>query len=481
LLQGAAGLLAVNGGITSHGAVLMRTLNIPALTAVCNMSLDAEQQELRNNDGLGSLRAGDWVTIDGSSGLVYRGEVKTVPAGQDQYFSTLLFWADKYKQMAVRASVSCKADVTRAVEFRADGIGLLRTEYMFSTEECLPLFQQVILSEDAELRQKCLAEIMIRQRADFVDVFKVVKSGLVKIRLLDSPLSCFLPDPRCATTFDEEVRALAVRLHMPQEECLLKIRQLQEENPAYGLRGSRLFAVYPEIVAMQVTAIAGAVFDAKRTGIPLNPSIVIPRLFSDHEAEYLLPLIQETLTALCDSVVQSMRFLNISLKFLNISLGVAADSPRACTRMEKIATTQGCDFVAFDTDELTACMFGVTKDQASTLVPTYLEANLLAKNPFEELDVGTVGTMLHTAVDTCQRVCEHAEIDVNGNHCSNANSVRFLSHIGFSSVSCDPDRVPIAKLAAAQAKIHYDAMMSSGMKQDAFWSQLAALPTVVPK
>jgi pyruvate,orthophosphate dikinase len=294
--------------------------------------------------------------------------------------------------------------------------------------------------------------------------------GVVKIRLLNRGFSVFLPDPQYAHTehYQKDVQAIAERCGLSYEECHERILTHQEVNPEHGLRGSRLSVIYPDIFKMQVMAIAAGILEAKKQNISVTPSIVIPQKYTKIECDLLVPLIR----SVCLTVCQDARF---SLRYLNLTLGAMIEVPDGVAGAQEAVVSQGVDFVGFDSNDLTELMFGISKRDAAKIVPAYIhDHHIFAKDPFKELDLPSVGIMLQNAVHKCRETNGATQVTVYGDHCSDKNSLRFLSHIGVDSVCVDPLLVPIAKIAAAQGKILDDMHKKHPSPADDLWHGFAS-------
>eukprot|EP01036_Dinobryon_divergens_P024279 gene24279-32714_t len=474
-LNAAIGVLTIHGGVTSHAAVVMRGMGKPAVTGANRMSVrvvassTGEKDEsaqvaaadktatvgaagksegapsptgfvmelvgMRSNGNTAILRKGDVVTIDGSSGKVYFGEVPTVIAGRDANYQTVLKWADKYKRMQVLVNAETFDD-------GAEGVGLVRTEHMFFEKTRLDLFRQMILSATTEDRCACLMKMLPMQQQ-------------VTVRLLDPPLHEFLPKRNQTTlesfTYEEELLELSARLGISLDECVSRISALTESNPMLGFRGCRLSVVYPEITEMQTRAIFGAALDCMKEGITVSPQIMIPLVCSDHEVSYIVPIIRNAYALVCE---QYSSVYGDQGYHLNYSIGCMLEVPRAFLRAERIAAEKHIDFVSIGTNDLTQMVFGFSRDDTQRFMPAYLENHILAKDPFISLDIRGVGSLVTLAINKCKKA--NPAIKVTKLICVHAGdpaSIQFFNKIGLDYVSCSPSRIPIAKMAAAQAHI----------------------------
>ncbi len=416
----AQGVLTAHGGMTSHAAVVARGMGKPCVAGCEALSIDVAAGTVRLGDH--DLRAGDTITIDGGTGRVIAGPVKLVPPGINESFGAILEWADDLRRLEVRANADTPDDATKAREFGARGIGLCRTEHMFMAEDRLPVVREMILASDEEARRSALDRLLPLQQADFEGIFEAMSGLPVTIRLLDPPLHEFLPPP------DEA----------PDERTAERIRALQESNPMLGTRGCRLGLQYPEIYEMQVRAIARAALSVERRGgaAPL--------------VEIMHPLVAfaEELRRLRELTVDVMGQEGAS----DYLVGTMIELPRACIRADEIA--EYADFFSFGTNDLTQTALGFSRDDAEgKFLTTYLDEGILERNPFETLDQSGVGDLMRIAVERGRSVKEEIKLGICGEHGGEPASVAFCHRLGLDYVSCSPYRVPLARLAAAQAAL----------------------------
>jgi len=441
----AAGVLTTQGG-NSFSTDIQKECGKASVVEVKQLRIDGTAQTVVREDNHElTVKSGDVITIDGSTGLVYRGEVPAVGAAQDEYFYTVLNWADKYKKLRVFASCEDLQDVRKAFELGATGVGLLRTERMFQDKSCLDLFRRVLLSDSESERCRHLSEILPLQEAQFAEVFRSMNDRPVTVRLLDCPLQQFFPSPK-SPSYHDEVHEMAGRLGLSADDCMSRIKALQEVNPMLGKRGCRLSILHPEITIMQTKAVIGAALRVKQEGVSVKPHIVIPMVCSDHELDCVTPVIYKTWAAVCEEAGHSVNFLECTI-------GSMVEVPRACLRTEKIAVADYIDFLCIGTAGLTQLIFGVSREDMQKFLPMYLEKHIIAKDPFLDLDVPAVGSMVQLAVRKSRTANPGAKISVCGEHAGDPNSIRFFNKIAVDALSCSPYRVPIAKVAAAQAHI----------------------------
>jgi pyruvate, orthophosphate dikinase len=413
------GVLTAHGGMTSHAAVVARGMGKPCVAGCEGLSIDADTRTIRI--GSHELQEGDTITIDGASGSVIVGEVTLVPPQINEDFETVLAWADDVRRLKVRANADNAEDSAKAREFGAQGIGLCRTEHMFFGEERLPVMQEMILARDEEGRRSALDRLLPFQQSDFEEIFEVMAGLPVTIRLLDPPLHEFLPPIEEAT--DERMRQ--------------RIRLLHEANPMLGTRGCRLGIQWPEIYEMQVRAIARAAKAVQeRTGeTPL--------------VEIMHPLVgfAEELRLLRELTVDVMLEEAPEIEYL---CGTMIELPRAALRADEIA--EHADFFSFGTNDLTQTTLGMSRDDAEGKFLTfYLEEGVIESNPFETLDRSGVGDLMQIGVDRGRETKPEIKIGICGEHGGEPRSVEFCHGLGIDYVSCSPYRVPLARLAAAQA------------------------------
>jgi pyruvate,orthophosphate dikinase len=421
----ARGVLTAHGGMTSHAAVVARGMGKPCVAGCEALSIDLGAHRIRL--GGQELAEGDVITIDGGLGDVIVGEVPLVPPQIDENFETLLTWADSARRLRVRANADTPEDAAKAREFGAEGIGLCRTEHMFMAEERLPLVQAMILASSEEERRAALDKLLPHQQEDFEGILAAMAGLPVTIRLLDPPLHEFLPSL-------EEAES---------EEMARRIRSLREANPMLGMRGCRLGLVYPEIYEMQVRAIVRAALAvAERSGEAPLVEIMHPLVGFAEELKRLRRLTLDTASAELEQADRQLEYL----------IGTMIELPRACVRSDEIAGE--ADFFSFGTNDLTQTTLGFSRDDAEGKFLThYLEDRILDANPFETLDESGVGDLMRIAVERARGVKPDIKLGICGEHGGDARSVGFCHKLGLAYVSCSPYRVPLARLAAAQAAL----------------------------
>lgn len=439
----AQGVLTSRGGMTSHAAVVARGMGKPCVCGCESIKIDLEAGKFM----VGGLvvKAGDIITMDGSTGKVMLGEVPMIEPTLSDEFEILLNWANETKKLEVRANADTPEDAAKAREFGAEGIGLCRTEHMFMAQERLPIVQEMILSENIGDREAALAKLLPIQRGDFYGILKAMSPLPVCIRLLDPPLHEFLPshDELMVEIIEMRHANAPIREIAEKEELLKKVNKLHEANPMLGHRGCRLGITYPEIYVMQVRAIFEAMVQLKQEGFKNFVEIEIPLVID--QAEFLL-LRQHILNAY-EEIKQEK---NIELDF---ALGTMLELPRACVMADEIA--QQAEFFSFGTNDLTQTTLGFSRDDAEgKFIPVYLEKKIIKDNPFAVLDRKGVGSLMKLAAEKARSTRPEITLGICGEHGGEPSSIEFCHLLGLNYVSCSPYRIPIARLAAAQAAIN---------------------------
>lgn len=442
-MAAAQGILTSRGGMTSHAAVVARGMGKPAVAGCEDIKVDYKAGQFTTPDGT-VVKKGDYITIDGGTGNVYLGEVPTIDPEMDENFEKLMSWADEFRTMQVRTNADTPEDAELAVGFGAEGIGLCRTEHMFFDEDRLPIVQDMILADSKEEREKALEKLLPMQKGDFKGIFKAMGERPVTIRLLDPPLHEFLPD------HDEilvELTELKVKggdeAEIAEKESLLKaIERLHEMNPMLGHRGCRLGITYPEIYEMQARAIFEAATELVKEGINVHPEVMIPLVSHINEFKLMKEVVQKA----AEKVISEA---GVELEY---TIGTMIELPRACMTADEIA--QEAQFFSFGTNDLTQTTFGFSRDDAEgKFLAYYLDSEILEKNPFQVLDQKGVGQLVETGVTKGRSTNPELKVGICGEHGGEPSSVKFCHRIGLNYVSCSPYRVPIARLAAAQAQI----------------------------
>ncbi len=440
------GILTARGGMTSHAAVVARGFGIPCVAGCEAISVDEHENlfTVEVNGEQITLREGDFISIDGSTGKVYQGAVPTVAPEMSDELHLLLQWADEFRRLRVRANADNPHDAAKAREFGAEGIGLARTEHMFFGEQRLPIMQEMILVRTEKERRDALSRLLPFQRHDFFEIFEVMRGLPVTIRLIDPPLHEFLP------RYEDLIREVAqLEITAPdsaelaeKRRLLQRVEELHEANPMLGLRGVRLSLLYPEIVEMQVTAILEAAAEAARRGYDPHVEIMIPLVGHVNE----LKLAREHLERVAKEVMER-EAVRVDYKF-----GTMIEIPRAALTADEIA--QYAQFFSFGTNDLTQTTFGFSRDDAEgKFLAYYVEQKILPENPFVTLDRDGVGKLIRMAFDLGRAVRPDLKVGICGEHGGDPDSIAFCHEVGLDYVSCSPFRVPIARLAAAQAAL----------------------------
>lgn len=430
----AEGILTARGGMTSHAAVVARGMGKCCVAGCGEIKVDEAAKEIRAGEDL-VIKEGDYLSIDGSTGNVYLGEVKQSPVEVTGNFEKLMNWVDETKQMMVRTNADNPRDAKAAIEFGAEGIGLCRTEHMFFEEDRIPAVREMILSETVEQREKALEKILPMQRKDFFEIFEVMEGRPVNIRLLDPPLHEFLPQD------DETIKELAESMGIPAEKIRKRIVDLEEFNPMLGHRGCRLAITYPEICVMQARAIMEGAIQAVEKGIKVVPEIMVPLVGEVNELKVIREMITET-------VEKVMEEKGVKVDY---TIGTMIEIPRACVTADEIAEV--ADFFSFGTNDLTQMGFGYSRDDAGKFLGEYVDKEILEKDPFQVLDQKGIGKLVQMGAKLGRSVKPELKLGICGEHGGEPSSVEFCYNTGLNYVSCSPYRVPIARLAAAQASI----------------------------
>ena len=429
------GILTVRGGMTSHAAVVARGMGTCCVSGCSEISVDEEAKTF--TVGGKTYKEGDWISLDGSTGNVYGEKIDTVTATVSGNFAKFMDWADRYRQMEVRTNADTPKDAKQAYEFGAQGIGLCRTEHMFFAPERIAAIREMIVSKTKEQREKALDKILPMQRGDFEGLFREMKGLPVTIRLLDPPLHEFLPHT------DEEIATLAKDMNMTFDELKEVVVSLHEFNPMMGHRGCRLDITYPEIGVMQTKAIIGAAINVKKEGIDVKPEIMIPLVGDYKELVYVKNIITKTAD-------EMLKEANMDIKYM---VGTMIEIPRATLIADKIA--KEAEFFSFGTNDLTQMTFGFSRDDAGKFLGEYYSKNIYDFDPFARIDEEGVGKLVEHAIKLGKQTRPDIELGICGEHGGNPPTVEYCHRIGLTYVSCSPFRVPIARLAAAQAAIKY--------------------------
>jgi pyruvate,orthophosphate dikinase len=439
-MHAAEGILTARGGMTSHAAVVARGMGKCCVAGCGALRVDPATQELRVNGHV--LRAGDWITLDGATGEVFRGQVPTVTPEMGGAFADLMRWADKIRRLRVRTNADTPGDAKLAREFGAEGIGLCRTEHMFFEPSRILAVREMILASDLAARERALAKLLPMQRGDFDGILRAMHGLPVTIRLLDPPLHEFLPHG------DDEIHEVAEALGSNAAVVRAKVEELKEFNPMLGHRGCRLGISFPEIYRMQVRAIMEAACDVEADGGRgrVQPEIMLPLIAHKGELALLRKLVEEEVAAVLAERPGAR---------VRPTVGTMIEVPRAALIADQLAEL--ADFFSFGTNDLTQTGYALSRDDAGKFLPDYVERGILADDPFVSIDEDGIGALMRIGLEGGRRTRPGLKIGICGEHGGDPKSVRFCARLGFDYVSCSPFRVPVARLAAAQAAVEAQA------------------------
>ena len=433
-MHAAKGILTARGGMTSHAAVVARGMGRPCVSGSSDITIDYEERLFKSGDKI--IKEGDVITIDGGSGKVMRGLVPTVQPEISGYFLTIMKWSDKFRKLKVRTNAETKNDSKTARKFGAEGIGLCRTEHMFFDEERILSMRQMILSRSKEGRDSALNKLLPYQKNDFKEIFKVMTGLPVTVRLLDPPLHEFLPKTQ------KDIEEVAKSLNLDGKEVKNRITELHEENPMLGHRGCRLGISFPEIYEMQCEAIFEAQADLKKENIKSAfVEIMIPLISTETELKILRTLVDRT---------SKKTEIKHKIK-LDYMVGTMIELPRAALQAETIS--RYADFFSFGTNDLTQTTLGISRDDSSKFLNNYINNKIFEVDPFVSIDQDGVGELLKIATKRGRKINKKLKLGICGEHGGDPKSIQFCSNIGLNYISCSPFRVPVARLAAAQAEL----------------------------
>ncbi len=430
----AHGILTIRGGMTSHAAVVARGMGTCCVCGCGELVIDEDKKTVTTKDGK-VYHEGDYMSLDGTTGNVYGEQIKTVEPEISGDFETFMTWADSIRKLKVRTNADNPRDAKQARKFGAEGIGLCRTEHMFFEEDRIFAFRQMITAETVEQREKALEKILPYQRGDFEELFKAMEGYGVTIRYLDPPLHEFLPHT------DEEMKPLAKELGISFESLKNRVNSLKEFNPMMGHRGCRLAITYPEIAAMQTRAVIEAAINVNKEGLKVEPEIMIPLVGDINELKYVKKIVTDT----ADAIIKENKAK------LSYKVGTMIEIPRAALTADKIA--EEAEFFSFGTNDLTQMTYGFSRDDASKFLEDYYKKGIFESDPFAKVDQTGVGELMKIAVEKGRKTRKDIKLGICGEHGGEASSIEFCHKLGLTYVSCSPYRVPLARLAAAQASI----------------------------
>ena len=434
-MHAAEGILTARGGMTSHAAVVARGMGTCCVSGCNDLKVKEEEKEFELNGTV--YHEGDYISLDGSTGTIYEGDISTVEAEISGNFGCIMRWADQFRKMKVRTNADTPADAENAVRLGAEGIGLCRTEHMFFEAERIPKFRRMILSDTVEQREAALAELLPYQREDFIGMYKALRGRPMTIRFLDPPLHEFLPKT------DAEMQELADSMGLTFEKVKAHCDAMHEFNPMMGLRGCRLSVIYPEISRMQTRAVIEAAIAVKKEmNYDIVPEIMVPLTGERKELLFVKNIIVET----AEKVMKEQGY------FLNYQVGTMIEIPRAALTADDVA--KEADFFSFGTNDLTQMTFGFSRDDAGKFLESYYDQKIYEFDPFSKLDQTGVGQLMRMAVQKGRQENPMLHFGICGEHGGDPSSVAFCQELGLDYVSCSPFRVPIARLAAAQAAIN---------------------------
>ncbi|MBQ3545394.1 MAG: pyruvate, phosphate dikinase, partial [Lachnospiraceae bacterium] len=430
----AQGILTVRGGMTSHAAVVARGMGTCCVSGCGEIKMNEEAKEFTL--GGYTFHEGDYISLDGSTGKIYKGDIKTVEASVSGNFGRIMGWADEFRTLKVRTNADNPRDTKNAVELGAEGIGLCRTEHMFFDEERIPKIRKMILSETVEAREAALNELIPFQKGDFKAMYKELKGLPMTVRYLDPPLHEFLP------TAEEDIIALAKDMGVTVEQLKNKCSDLHEFNPMMGHRGCRLAVTYPEIAKMQTRALMEAAIEVKaEEGYDIVPEIMIPLVGEKKELKFVKDVVVETAEQ-----VKAEKGSDIEYH-----IGTMIEIPRAALTADEVA--EEAEFFSFGTNDLTQMTFGFSRDDAGKFLDAYYKSKIYESDPFAKLDQNGVGKLVKMAAEKGRSARANLKLGICGEHGGELSSVEFCHNVGLNYVSCSPFRVPIARLAAAQAAL----------------------------
>lgn len=430
----AGGILTAKGGVTSHAAVVARQMGKCCVAGCSEIIVSEDKKELKTKDKV--YREGDVISLDGYDGKVYEGEIHTVEPNLSGDFGVIMSWADGIRSLKIRTNADKPEDALKALEFGAEGIGLCRTEHMFFEENRIPAIRRMIVADTESERREALDALLPYQKNDFKGIYEVMKENPVTIRLLDPPLHEFLPHT------DAEIRNLAEKIGVPYEKLVRRTDELHENNPMLGHRGCRLAISYPEIAEMQTRAIMEAAIEvSEEKGYSIVPEIMIPLTSSNKEMAYIKDIVAKEAERCKEEKSSDIKYV----------IGTMIETPRAALTADEIA--ESAEFFSFGTNDMTQMTYGFSRDDTAKIIETYIEKNIFEEDIFRSIDEKGVGKLLDIAVKLGRQTRNDLKIGICGEHGGDPRSIEFCHKLGLNYVSCSPYRVPIARIAAAQAAI----------------------------
>ena len=430
----AGGILTAKGGVTSHAAVVARQMGKCCVAGCSEILVSEDKKELKTKDKV--YREGDVISLDGYDGKVYEGEIHTVEPNLSGDFGVIMSWADGIRSLKIRTNADKPEDALKALEFGAEGIGLCRTEHMFFEENRIPAIRRMIVADTESERREALDALLPYQKNDFKGIYEVMQENPVTIRLLDPPLHEFLPHT------DAEIRSLAEKIGVPYEKLVRRTDELHENNPMLGHRGCRLAISYPEIAEMQTRAIMEAAIEvSEEKGYSIVPEIMIPLTSSDKEMAYIKDIVAKEAERCKEEKSSDIKYV----------IGTMIETPRAALTADEIA--ESAEFFSFGTNDMTQMTYGFSRDDTAKIIETYIEKNIFEEDIFRSIDEKGVGKLLDIAVKLGRQTRNDLKIGICGEHGGDPRSIEFCHKLGLNYVSCSPYRVPIARIAAAQAAI----------------------------
>ena len=436
------GIITARGGMTSHAAVVARGIGTPCISGCGDLKIHYKKKTCRvmehgTENEIYEFNEGDFITINGSSGEIIKGKVETIPGKIDEDLGQILSWTDRMRTLTIRTNADTPRDAEKALEFGAEGIGLCRTEHMFFEGDRINIMREMILAHNREERESALNKLLPIQREDFVGIYKAMGSRPVTVRLIDPPLHEFLPEKK------EDIEIVAKELGRSYEEVKAKMHELSESNPMLGLRGCRLGILFPEVIKMQAQAIFEAAFICKKEGLEVSPEIMVPLVANVNELKHQRAIIENVYEEVSSRISDSSS--------LNYSIGTMIELPRAALTANEIA--QCADFFSFGTNDLTQTTYGLSRDDAGKFLPMYKDEGFIKHDPFVVLDQVGVGQLVQMGTEKGRSTQPKLKVGICGEHGGEPRSIEFCHKIGLDYVSCSPFRVPVARIAAAQAAL----------------------------